>query len=151
MTTSTLITVLIILLVLLIPLLLSYLVYPDEKISKRIPKLKKRVSKVDIDPLKPLTFEQILSLFSNKKTTKSELREGIEQLVKNHGKIHAKLGDLPHPDFKRYREVIMALCSNPQADKDIILAIDQKLRVKNPKYSLNIDDAVDKGIAKRGF
>ena len=151
MSTSTLITILILLLVVLIPLLLSYLIYPDEKVSKHLPKVKKRVKKVEIDTSKPLTFEQILALFTNKQTTKQELREGIEQLVKHHGKIHAKLGDLPHPDFKRYKEAIMALCSNPQADKDIILAIDQKLRVKNPKYGLNIDEAVDKGIAKRAF
>ena len=151
MSISMLITILIVLLVFLIPLLLSYLVYPDEKVSKHLPKIKKTAKKVKIDPSKPLTFEQISELFLNKQTTKKELQNGIEQLVKNHGKIHAKLGDLPHPDFKRYQAVIMALCSNPQADKDIILSIDQKLRVKNPKYGLNIDEAVDKGIAKRGF
>jgi len=151
MSSTTLVTILIVLLVILIPLLLSYLVFPDEKISKHIPKIKKSVKKVKIDPSKSLTFEQISELFKGKETTKQELREGIEQLVKHHGKIHAKLGDLPHPDFKRYQAVIMALCSNPQADKDIILAIDQKLRVKNPKYGLNIDEAVDKGIAKRSF
>ena len=152
MEASTLITILIVLLVLLIPLLLSYLIYPDEKLSKDIKKVEKVVEKsTEIDPSKALSFEEISSIFVNKKSTKKELRDGIEQLIRHHGKIHAKLGDLPHPDFKRYKEIIMALCANPQADKDIIMAIDQKLRIKNPKYGLDIDDAVNKGIAKRGF
>ncbi len=151
MEASTLITILIILLVLLIPLLLSYLIYPDKKLSKDTKKVKKVEKKVERDSSEALSFEEILKIFVNKKSTKKELRDAIEQLVRHHGKIHAKLGDLPHPDFKRYKELIMALCTNPQADKDIIIAIDQKLRVKNPKYGLNIDDAVNKGIAKRGF
>ena len=151
MSTSTLIMILILLLVVLIPLLLSYIIYPDEKVSKHIPKLKKKVKEVGVDRSKPLSFDAILTIFSSKKSSKQELKDGIEQLIKHHGKIHAKLGDLPHPDFKRYREAIMAVCSNPKADKDVILAIDQKLRIKNPKYGLNIDEAVDKGIAKRGF
>jgi len=151
MSTSTLITILILLLVVLIPLLLSYIIYPDEKVSKHIPKLKKKVKEVAVDRSKPLSFDAIVTIFASKKSSKQELKDGIEQLIKHHGKIHAKLGDLPHPDFKRYREAIMAVCSNPKADKDIILAIDQKLRIKNPKYGLNIDEAVDKGIAKRGF
>jgi hypothetical protein len=43
------------------------------------------------------------------------------------------------------------LCKTPQADKELILSLDQKLRVKNPKYGLEIDEAVNKGIAARGF
>lgn len=147
---STLITILIILLVLLIPLLLSYLVYPDKEVVPAVVK-KRKVKEPEPVKNKSLSFEEISAIFSHSKSTKAELIEAIEQLIKNHGKIHAKLGDLPHPDFKRYLTLIIELCNNPQADKDIIVSLDHKLRIKNPKYGLNIDDAINKGLAGRGF
>lgn len=153
MSGSTLLTILIILLLLLIPLLLSYLVFPaDEKTaSVRQEDAPKKDEKPVIDKNKTLSFEEIRALFSHSKSTKAELKEAIEQLIRHHGKIHAKLGDLVHPDFKRYLELIISLCKNPQADKELILSLDQKLRIKNPKYGLEIDEAVNKGIAARGF
>lgn len=147
---STLITIIIVLLVLLIPLLLSYLVYPDEKLGQPVPK-KRKEKEPELAANKNLSFEEISAIFLHSKSTKKELIEAIEQLIKNHGKIHAKLGDLPHPDFKRYLKLIIELCNNPQADKDIIVSLDHKLRIKNPKYGLNIDEAINKGIARRGF
>ena len=153
MSGSTLVTILIILLLLLIPLLLSYLVFPADKdtVDERQDELFKIDEKPVMDRNKTLSFEEIKALFSHKHSSKAELKEAIEQLVRHHGKIHAKLGDLIHPDFKRYLELIISLCKNPQADKELILSLDQKLRIKNPKYSLEIDEAVNKGIAARGF
>lgn len=151
METSTLITILIVLLVFLIPLLVSYLVYPDEKAKKHIIRLGINTDVVEeqVTTSGVLSFEQISAIFANSKSTEEELRDAIEQLVRHHGKIHAKLGDLPHPDFKRYLRLIMQLCKHPQANKDLIVALDQKLGVKNPKYRREIDEAVDKGIAAR--
>ncbi len=153
MSGTTLVTLLIILLLLLIPLLLSYLIFPADSNAEAAQR--KQVVKIDekpvIDKNKTLSFEEIKILFSHKHSNKNELKEAIEQLVRHHGKIHAKLGDLAHPDFKRYLELIISLCKNPQADKELILSLDQKLRVKNPKYGLEIDEAVNKGIAARGF
>jgi hypothetical protein len=149
--TTTLITILIILLIVLIPLLLSYLVFPDEKVGKKIQTIRQKEVKPEILRDKPLSFEQVQQIFAYKQSSKDELQFATEQLIKHHGKIHAKLGDLPHPDFKRYLNLIIILCANPQADKDVIVALDQKLRAKNPKYGLNIDEAVNKGIASRNF
>jgi hypothetical protein len=153
MSGTTLVTILIILFLLLIPLLLSYLVFPDDKdtVSVRQDESPKKDEKPVIDKNKTLSFEEIKILFSHKDSSKAELKEAIEQLIRHHGKIHAKLGDLVHPDFKRYLELIISLCKNPQADKELILSLDQKLRVKNPKYGLEIDEAVNKGIAARGL
>ena len=147
---STLITIMIVLLALLIPLLLSYLIYPDEKPAQAAPKKSKHKTPEPVKE-KSLSFEEISAIFANYKSSKADLKMGIEELIKNHGKIHAKLGDLPHPDFKRYLTLIIELCNNPQADKDIIVALDHKLRTKNPKYGLNIDEAINKGLAARGF
>jgi len=150
MSESALITILLILLFLLILILLSYFIYPDEKITKHLP-IRKKEKKPAPKRDKPLRFEEIQKIFSYKKSSKEELQEGIEQLVLHHGKIHAKLGDLPHPDFKRYLALIIELCNNPQSDKDIIVSLDQKLQAKNPRYGLDIDEATNKGIASRGF
>ncbi len=150
MSTTTLITILIILLVILIPLLLSYLVFPDEEIAKNIP-IKSKVKKPIIKRSEPLSFEEISYIFMHSESSVEDLKDAIEQLIKHHGKIHAKLGDLPHPDYKRYLSLIINLCKNPRADKDIIISLDQKLRAKNPKYALNIDEAINKGISARGF
>lgn len=154
MSVSTLFTILITLLFILIPLILSYLVFPADK--DEIPVVKADAphtpkDKPTIDKNQAMSFEEILVLFSHKDSTQEDLKEGIEQLIRHHGKIHAKLGDLVHPDFKRYLELIITLCKNPKADKDIIVSLDQKLRVKNPKYRLEIDEATNKGIAARHF
>jgi len=150
MSSTTLITILILLLIILIPLLLSYLVFPDDKVDNKV-----RKSPVDLKPdlsrEEPLNFEELSKLLGHKKSTKKELMKGIEELISRYGKIHAKLGDLPHPDYKRYQKLIIGLCKNPQADKDVIISLDQKLRVKNPKYGLNIDEEVTKGMLARGL
>lgn len=157
MSEDTLMNILIFLFILLVPLLVSYFIYPDENISRHLPvKKPKEASSVQeskplIDKSRPLTFKEVSDIFTHKESTKEELKEAIEQLVRYHGKIQTKLGDLPHPDFKRYLKLIIELCNNPQADKDIIVMLDQKLRVKNPKYGLDIDEATNKGIAGRGF
>lgn len=153
MSGNSLVTILIILLLFLIPLLLSYLVFPADKDTVLVKEedVPKKGEKPVIEKDKVLSFEEIRILFSHKDSSKEELKEAIEQLIRHHGKIHAKLGDLIHPDFKRYLELIISLCKNPQADKELILALDQKLRVKNPKYGLEIDEAVNKGITARGF
>jgi hypothetical protein len=154
MSEDTLMSVLIFLLILLVPLLLSYWPYPDPK----TPSAQEFTKKPQIQKSKalgkkgnPPTFKEISAVFTNKTSTKEELTEAIEELIRYHGKIHAKLGDLPHPDFKRYLRLIIELCNNPQTDKDIIVLFDQKLRVKNPRYAMDIDEATNKGIAGRGF
>lgn len=154
MSEDTLMTILIVLLLLLVPLLLSYWPYPDEKPARA----KKEKKEVHIHKSKtlgkrgnPPTFKEIEDVFKEKESTKEALVEAIEDLIRYHGKIHAKLGDLPHPDFKRYLTLIIEVCNNPQTDKDVIVLLDQKLGVKNPKYRLDIDEATNKGIAGRGF
>ncbi len=154
MSEDTLMSILLFLLILLVPLLLSYWPYPDPKtppVQARTEKPQAQKPKTLGQGGNPPTFKEISAVFTNKASTKEELTEAIEELARHHGKIHAKLGDLAHPDFKRYLKLIIELCNNPQADKDIIVLLDQKLRVKNPRYAMDIDDATNKGIAGRGF
>ena len=151
MSESTLYTILAILFLLLIPLLVSYWFYPDEKVEQELPVKKKKTEKKEIDKTKPLSFEEITSIFGSSDSSKEEFIEAIEQLIRHHGKIQAKLGDLVHPDFKRYQALIITLCKNKRADKDVIVALNHKLRALNTKYGYEIDEAVVKGIEGRGF
>ncbi len=150
MSESTLFTTLAILLLLLIPLLLSYKFDPVEKVEQDKTSHKEEEA-YEIDRSKPLSFEDITYIFASSSSTKEDFIEAIEQLIRYHGKIQAKLGDLAHPDFKRYETAIITLCKNTQSDKDVILALNQKLRALNAKYAYEIDEAVSKGIEGRGF
>ncbi len=151
MSESTLYWILGVLTLLLIPLLISYRMFPEEK--ECTPKTQPSQSQERDEEVsnEPMSFEKISSIFAQHSSSKAELKEAIEQLVRHHGKIHSKLGDLPHPDFRRYLKLVIDLCKNPQADKDIIISLDHKLRTKNPKYALEIDEAINKGLAGRGF
>lgn len=152
MSETTLTYSLIFLSMLLIPLLISYIYFPEESTVKTVrSEEEEEETRPIIDKSKPLTFEQITSIFMNQKSEKEDLKEAIEQLVRYHGKIKPKLGDLPHPDFNRYLTLIVALSKHPQADADIIISLYHKLSAKNPKYNLNIDEATNKGIAARGM
>ena len=151
MSESTLFIILAILLLLLIPLLLSYKFYPVDKLEEEAIMKKKMAHTSEIDRTKPLSFEEIGQIFSSSNSSKEDFIEAIEQLIRHHGKIHAKLGDLAHPDFKRYKELIIKLCKNTKSDKDVIIALNQKLRALNTKYGYEIDEAVSKGLEGRGF
>lgn len=152
MSETTLIYSLIFLLFLLIPLLLSYLYYPGENATKKVQvEEKKEETRPLIDKKNPLTFEQISGIFRNKNSEQEDLKEAIEQLIRYHGKIKPKLGDLAHPDFKRYLTLIIDLSKHPHADTDIIISLYHKLSIKNPRYNLDIDEATNKGIAARGL
>ncbi len=150
MSESTLYWILGILTLVLIPLLLSYWYLPDEEEKKLAVQSSQAPQEEEVFE-GSMSFERIARIFAQSSSSKAELKEAIEQLVRHHGKIHAKLGDLPHPDFKRYMTLVIDLSKNPTADKDLILALDQKLKAKNPKYVLEIDEAVNKGLAGRGF
>jgi hypothetical protein len=151
MSESTLYTILAILLLLLIPLLLSYKFYPVEKLEQEAVIKKKKTQQREIDKTQPLSFEDITHIFGSSSSSKEDFIEAIEQLIRHHGKIQAKLGDLAHPDFKRYQKAIITLCKNRKSDKDVIVALNQKLRALNTKYGYEIDEAVSKGIEGRGF
>ncbi len=151
MSESTLYTILTILVLMLIPLLISYKFYPVEKLEQEATVKKKKSKEHEIDRSQPLSFEEITRIFGSSSSSKKDFIEAIEQLIRHHGKIQAKLGDLAHPDFKRYETAIITLCKNRNADKDVIISLNQKLRALNTKYGYEIDEAVVKGIEGRGF
>ncbi len=148
MSGSTLIIVLAILFLFLFLLLLSYKIFPEDR-AKKSKSTQKSKSVRTIDKTQPFSFEDISHVFGNNNSTKEDFLEAIEQLIRHHGKIQAKMGDLPHPDFKRYEGLIITLCKNANVDKDAIFILEKKLQALNVRYSHLIDEAVRKGLAAR--
>ena len=147
MSQSTLFITLAILFFFLIILLLSYTFFPEDRAKKSTSN--KKPSTHTIDKTQPYSFEDISNVFGNNNSTKDDFLEAIEQLIRHHGKIHAKMGDIAHPDFKRYEALIITLCRNSNVDKDAIFILEKKLQALNVRYSHHIDEAVRKGLAAR--
>ena len=97
------------------------------------------------------TLESLVAIVKNKKSTKAELSEAIDQILKYHGTIHPKLGMRSHPDFDIYGLVMLKICHHPHTDKKIILKYDRELRAKNPEYAQEINDFLTKGLDTRGM
>jgi len=148
MSESTLFITLGILFFFLILLLLSYKLFPENR-TKQSKSNQNTKSIRTIDKTQPFSFDDISYIFGNNNSTKENFIEAIEQLIRHHGKIHAKMGDLPHPDFKRYEMLIITLCKNSNVDKDAIFMLEKKLQALNVRYSHLIDEAVRKGLAAR--
>ena len=149
MSESTLFITLGILFFFLILLLLSYKFLPENRVIKPKPNQNTTSSIHTIDKTQPFSFEDVSYVFGNNNSTKEDFIEAIEQLIRHHGKIHAKMGDIPHSDFKRYENLIMVLCKNSSVDKDAVLILENKLQALNIRYSHEIEEAVRKGLAAR--
>ena len=97
------------------------------------------------------SLESLVAIVKNKKSTKVELSEAIDKILKYHGIIHPKLGIRSHPDFDIYGLVMLKICHHPHTDKKIILKYDRELRAKNPEYAHEINDFLTKGLDTRGI
>ncbi len=97
------------------------------------------------------SLESLVAIVKNKKSTKVELSEAIDKILKYHGIIHPKLGIRSHPDFDIYGLVMLKICHHPHTDKKIILKYDKELREKNPEYEHEINDFLTKGLNTRGM
>lgn len=89
------------------------------------------------------TFESLVAIVKNKNSSKRELLEAIEKILKYHGKIH--------PNFDIYGMIMLKICHHPHTDKKIILKYDKELRAKNPEYAHEINEFLTKGLDSRGI
>jgi len=128
-------------------LLLILLFIPDTKKKE----VKRKVKKADVKASVETDLESLVEIIRDKSSTKDELTEALDLILKYHGSIHAKLGIRTHPDFKIYSEIILRICRHPNTSKNIILKFDRELEAKNPSYKREINDALSKGLNSRGF
>ncbi len=127
--------------------LLLYFLLSNSKKKTLAKKKGKKTKERSIYP----TLESLVAIVKDKNSTKVELEEAIDQVLKYHGKIHPKLGMRSHPDFDIYGLIILKICHHPHTDKKIILKFDKELREKNPEYAHEINEFLIKGLDSRGL
>lgn len=118
------------------------------------PKAPKKVKKdVKLSPTETKNrtdLEFIKQIMKDKNSTKEDLANAVDMVLKYHGKIPNKLGTRTNPKFDEYMAIFVALCRHKKATKDIVLKLDRKLVSKNPAYKSEINDAITKGLNARG-
>ena len=114
-------------------------------------KRKKELEKTTVKEREINDLESLKKIIKNKLSTKEDLSNAVNLVLKHHGTIHPKLGTRTHPDFNVYEEILFAICRHPNTNKTIILKFDKELEAKNPAYKKEINDALTRGLNSRGM
>ncbi|QFR50340.1 hypothetical protein FJR48_11625 [Sulfurimonas lithotrophica] len=101
----------------------------------------KSKQKIDLNSLR--------HIIRNRNSSKAQLSEAVDLVIKHHGKIPDKMGLRLNPQFDVYMEMMISLCRHKNATKDIVLKFDRELTRGNPDYKSEINDAVTKGLNSR--
>ena len=111
---------------------------------------KKKVKIRTIDDDKPKTdLESLRHIIRNRLSTKQELQDALNLVIKLHGHIAKKHGTRVNADFDGYMEILIMICRHPNTDKNIILKFDKELRTLNPDYKDEINESITKGLDSR--
>ena len=130
-------------LVIVLGILVFILLLPTH-IEKK--KVKKRVSDHD----KPKTdLDSLRHIIRDRLSTKQELQDALNLVIKLHGHIAKKHGTRVNTDFDAYMEILIMICRHPNTDKDIILNFDRELENLNPEYKDEINESITKGLDSR--
>ena len=140
-------TILIVAMVMILGILIFLYVYrPSQKKALHVKSEKAQESESSQIP----SFKKLLDIVKNNTTSDVELRNAAELIIKHYGTIKPKHGVAPDKDFKRYAEVIFAIARHPNTDKDIVLMFDRELTKRNPSYTREIDEMLNRGLSARG-
>lgn len=134
-------------LLVLLAILIFFLLYipKKQKVAKKIKEEAEENKRGDYNSL-----ENLADIIRDKTSTKDDLKEALDLVLKYHGTIHPKLGLRPHPDFNIYGEILLRICRHPNTNKNIILGFDRALEAKNEEYKKDINDFLTKGLNSRG-
>ena len=113
---------------------------------------KKTVQKRTVEPVKPKTdLDSLRHIIRNRLSTKQELQDALNLVIKLHGHIAKKLGSRVNPEFDGYMEILIMICRHPNTDKNIILKFDRELSSLNPEYKSEINESITKGLDSRSI
>ncbi|WP_373071804.1 hypothetical protein [Sulfurimonas sp.] len=101
------------------------------------------------EPKKKTDLDSIRHVIRNRTSTKEELAEAVDMVLKYHKNIPEKLGVRINPKFDAYMEIFVTLCRHKNATKDMILKLDKELVKNNPDYKSEINDSITKGLNSR--
>lgn len=130
-------------LVVILGILVFILLLPKEKTKTTNIKSStdSRASKTDLNSLR--------QIIRNRVSSKKELQDAVNLVIKHHGNIPKRLGSRVNPQFDSYMEILIMICRHPNTDKNIILNFDKQLSTLNPEYKNEINDSISKGLDSR--
>lgn len=131
-------------LVVILGILVFILVLPANKKEKKKHKIRVSEKKEKTD------LESLRYIIRNRVSSKQELQNALNLVIKHHGKIPKKLGTRVNPQFDSYMEILIMICRHPNTDKDIIIKFDKELANLNPEYKSEINESITKGLDSRG-
>jgi hypothetical protein len=128
-------------------IIIGFILFYNPNKKKKVVKKKKKVKKVKVTK----DFLYLKSIIKNRETSTKELKETLNKVINEYGKIPPKNGRslTTNDDFLQYMEIIFALTTHPNITKEIILDFDKRLGQKNPEYSKDISNAIMKGLSAR--
>ncbi len=94
-------------------------------------------------------FDHLVAKIKKTSSEEGDLRDAAEKILKYYGTIKPKRGVVPDKDFRRYAEVIFAICSHPNTTKEVVLMFDRGLVERNPEYAREIDEMLNRGLSAR--
>ncbi len=119
-------------------------VYKSSKKKKLPAKQVKSEKKVEVP-----SFKKLSDSIKNNASLDTDLRKSIELILKYYGVIKPKHGLSPNKDFKRYAEVIFAITTHHNTNKELVLMFDRELTRKNPSYKREIEEMLNRGLSAR--
>ena len=131
-------------LVVILAILVFILIMPEKKQKKKIYTTKSK-------PVRKTDLESLRYIIRNRVSTKEQLKQALDDVLKYHGSIPKKFGSRMNPLFNGYMEILIMVCRHPNTDKDIIISFDKELSKRNPEYQNEINDSLKRGLDSRGI
>ena len=104
-------------------------------------KAKKNKQRIFEAKVKKSDFNTLLAVIQSQKSNSQELKEALDLVLKDYGEID---------NLESYMNILFAICLHPNTNKNIILSFNKELVRLNPKYKVEINGAISKGLNSRG-
>jgi len=108
--------------------------------SARAKAKKNKQSKSEVEE-KKLDFNTLLAVVKSKKSNSTQLKEALDLILKDYGEIN---------NLELYMDILFVICLHPNTNKNIIVGFNKELVKLNPKYKVEINGAIAKGLNSRG-
>lgn len=109
-----------------------------------IGRAKKRIVANIEQPIVPVTFESLQSIIHNPSSTNSELNNAVDILLEKFIIIGSESRKSEY-----YSSMLEKLCIHPNTDSKVILRFEKRLRIENPHYKEELENALRLGLAER--
>ena len=141
-------------LVILLGLLIAILILP-QRLNKKKNKEANKEPNTQLQDKKHNVFddtlEKLRDIIKKNSTSKEELQESLELVIKYHGTIPHKLGIRTSPDSDIYMDILFKACRHKNASSEMIVKFSRDLEKLNEEYKKEINDALMRGLNSRGI